>query len=312
MSILIRSQYAKCMDVNNLPGTIDYWGQVSCPDVISAYLTLPDGNLTSQTSKLAYVPERMAEVQAATDVLMRSFDMNQAYGFSADSGAPDFVETLIAYCRSDKTPGACDTFLQGYCGDLTLDDRARVSADPFLTAVCGCYIPPDPAILPYSNGSVTNPVACATEPNPGAACDALCRPSTTIKRSCQASGELFLCPQNVCVIDQVSVNSSRSRTGDVNLNTICAGCETGCVCITEVDASDEALNVNINQVCGDASVCFQRTGDTAEPVTCQSYPPAGAEANTVKGSANVGYLPLGMLIFLVVVVGLLVLLALVT
>jgi len=294
------------MDPTNLPATIAYWNSVSCPDIVSNYLTITDDTLTTQVSFLGYLPARMDDVRSATNVLMTAFD--SSYDFSADSADPAFTEKLIDYCRSSKTPGACDTFLTGYCGGFTVSDRARVSADPFLTTVCGCYVPPDASILEYTNGSVTNPVACANTPNPGAACDGLCRPSTTIKKSCLASGELFTCPQNVCVIDQVSVDSSRSRTGDVNLNTICSGCEKGCVCITEVDASDAALNVNINQVCGEASVCFQKINGVTTKVACTDYPPPGVGTVDLAGdTAKIGYLPLGMLILLVVAIAFIVL-----
>lgn len=311
MSRLVEDQRNKCLDSLDLDATINYWDTVSCPDIISAYLTIPDGTLVDQTGKLAYVPERMEETQAATGALMKAFD--DEYTFSADSAKPEFVAKLIDYCRSSKTPGVCETFLADYCSDLTVDDRDRVSGDPFLTTVCGCYIPPDPAILEYANDSMTSQVACPdpNSPEPGAACDGLCRPSTTIKRACTANGQMFTCPQNVCVIDQVSIDSSRSRTGDVNLNTLCAGCEEGCVCITEVDAEDENLNVNINQVCGDASVCFQKVNGVTTKVACTDYSSGSGGGKKAAGPADgkVGYLPLGMLLFIVLVIGILVLLS---
>ncbi len=311
--------YAVCLQPGqliNLPYLRQVWTERSCPGAIGVYMSVDSSGTQAinYSVPLGYNAAGAAQVREDTWSLINQFNNTNGGDQFRNPVAESrtFRDQLVNYCRDSRTPGACDTWLKQFCADY---DRQAVINDSFLTEVCGCYVPPDPAILDYSNQSVTAPVGCSnggcsdsSNPcdTPGAACDSLCRNATTVKRVCLSTGEPFTCPQDVCVIDQAAVVTSNSRIGQATFNSICSGCQDGCVCIVEVDSD---IPVDINQYCGDQSVCLQVVNGVSTEVPCAEVPaPTTAELTRRLQTTRWGLLPLLVLgVVVLIIVGLLIL-----
>lgn len=262
MSVVADDTYRACLS-SDLSTALPLWRSNQCVNAISQVISQGDASGQVQPT-LNYNPDRMQQAREDTTTLLQSFD--NAYGLGDDSSDVSDRNLLLSYCRNPLVPGVCDTFLNDYCDQFSRQDL--VTGQEVNRSWCGCYVPPDPSILPYANQLVSPLPSCPNDPNPGAACDPLCRASTAVKKSCLESGQLYTCPQNVCVINNVSIDVSNSEAGTVNINTLCSGCDEGCLCIVDVDSNDP--NLDINQVCGSQSICIQTINEETQVVTCQS------------------------------------------
>lgn len=295
----VEASYNLCMGKSSTTPTLldvaQVWQEGGCTAAVGLYVA-SDLNKLGPSNVLQYQADNMRQAQIDTNSLIQRMGSETFTDPSQELSL--FRDQLVEYCADSRVPGVCDTWLQAYCTNRT---REEAATDPFLTRTCGCYVPPDPTILSYANQSVSPPIGCETAIDPGAACDSLCRLSSTIKKSCLASGVQFTCPQNVCVIDQVSIDSSEARVGEVSFNTICGGCENGCVCIVEVESNDPNLNLDINQFCGANSTCLVGPPGQLQEVPCQDIPASLPS----QDSRFYGYLLIGLFL-LVLFIGLVV------
>lgn len=150
-----------------------------------------------------------------------------------------FQEKLIDACRS--MPGICDDFLNPYCQDC---DRQTFVDDNLKTTLCGCFAPEK-----YVNTDVSR------------ICDVMCSYASTIKLldATSIEGRARECNQEVCIIDNISINSVNSRYGDVTFEQLCSNCKGGgCKCI--IGTTNIPSNININQNCG-TETCYEPNED---------------------------------------------------
>lgn len=137
-------------------------------------------------------------------------------------------KAIIEICN--KAPGACDLKLDQICQQLTsLDEMNR---DPELIKLCGCHIPSriyDPAY----KGVV--PEKCAPS----------CVYPDAIQRG-NGRGQPDACTQNVCVIDNVTIDIVNSNVGGgVTLKSLCPGGGNRCY------ISNDTVNVLNSKISGD-------------------------------------------------------------
>ncbi len=83
-----------------------------------------------------------------------------------------------------------------------------------------------------------------------------------------------VCSQNICVIDDVTINIVNSNVGDIGFNIACGGCDNagGCMCIfDDINVLTEASNVgniNFNSSCGGNCYINDDAGIPSKKVPC--------------------------------------------
>lgn len=269
--------------VNNCSGGIgsgtelfNYWQENNCPAAYAEAIN------TSPTGTLAYNPVQQQAMQSKVVELFNTYFITNT--LTDDVTSPSFntfQNTLLQLCIDPTLPGICELFLggtngtTGYCSQYS---RSQAINSPTITNFCGCYVPPDPDYLRFTLGSgacligaSTGCTAGCTVGNSGCtgqpSCDPLCHRALTSHKAFQPTGNIITCPQNICVIDNVTITAEQSRIpGGINFNTVCSGCggatgADGCLCIVagvniSATAAQIGLGTNFNQFCGGSSVCL--------------------------------------------------------
>lgn len=324
--------------VNNCSGAIgsgtqlfNYWKENNCP---AAYAQLINTNSTGQ---LQYNP---VSQQLAQDKVVQLFNTYfQTNTITDDVTSPsynNFQNTLLQLCIDPTLPGICSQWLQGYCNgttglnpscqinNLTCKgfSRAQISNSPTLINFCGCYTPPDPIYLKYTLGSPgcqigTGCTAGCTAGNTGCtgqpACDPLCHRALTSQKAYQPNGTIITCPQEICAIDDATINVTNSTVpGGINFNTVCSGCGgpsggDGCLCIVSgVNISATFSNIgigeNVNEFCSGSSVCIveDSSGNIISEGGCTGINPVNAGIPQYSNLPNLGILFIIILLVLLI------------
>lgn len=309
------------------PGSelFNYWRENNCPAAYAEAIN------TSPSGALAYNPVQQQAMQVKVVELFNTyFITNQLTDDVTSDSFNIFQETLHSLCIDPTLPGICALFLGGtgdsgtigYCSQFS---RSQAINSPTTTNFCGCYVPPDPDYLRFTLGSeaclIGAPTGCTagcTAGNIGCtgqpSCDPLCHRSLTSHKAFQPTGNIITCPQNICVIDNVTINATQSRVpGGINFNTVCSGCGgqsggDGCLCIVSginisATAAQIGVGVNFNEFCGGSSVCLveDSEGNIISEGGCTGINP------TNIGVSGLFYLPVLGIIFILLLIVLLIL-----
>jgi hypothetical protein len=274
--------------LNSVPGppvSVDpfftYWADPAhgCPEAASSFVnSTPDINGCT----VEYNHAALEYIQDYMKWMLNGY--TQQHDFTDDvrsSRYSPLQNIVVNMCTDPATPGVCDTFLTPYCSRY---NRAQVSSSNILTSLCGCYVPPDPVFQQYAKGTpgctvgdVDNCEGCSGDsPDcvPIPACDPLCKLPMTVKKVSE-EGRMLTCPQNVCVIDGITINQRDTTiTGGINFNTICSGCASGsapCLCIINSPQTTLAeVGVgSYSQMCGANSTCLA----DGQIVPCTDFDP---------------------------------------
>lgn len=261
--------------------TIAAWSTYDCPGVLASIMNSsgtisgavaynPSGYTTSTSMFNTFFNSYVNRFTITDDITSTSYN--------------ELQEKIIGTCLDSRVPGVCMSAMTDYCSNLSRQDAIGSSS---LSSLCGCYVPQDPTYAPYILGTpqcltgATGCQACTAQSStcvPQPQCDPLCTRAGTSKKSNPQTGDLIDCPQNVCVLSDVVINSLNSTIpGGVNFNSFCTGCNVGstlgCRCIVGgSNISNTAASVGIgsqfNQVCGPDSVCLQVDGTSVTVVQC--------------------------------------------
>ena len=230
--------------------------------------------------------------------------INASYNITNDitsSSYNTFQDTILNLCLNPKLPGICDSFLNNFCSNVTRDDITGVTAgnntnnnigNNTLLNFCGCYVAPDPIYAQYTLGSYDciigssgctagcyplNNTTCYSQP----ACDPLCHNAQTIQKAYPPSGNFITCPQEICVIDNVTINILNSNVvGGINFNSVCAGCggtggADGCLCIISgINITETTTSIgmtDISNYCAGSSVCITELNGNTTIGNCIDY-----------------------------------------
>tara|TARA_R110002126_G_scaffold61680_3_gene159381 strand:+ start:3266 stop:4591 length:1326 start_codon:yes stop_codon:yes gene_type:complete len=160
--------------------------------------------------------------------------------------------------------------------------RHVISQTDSLLGFCGCFAP----VPPYFQ----NIKGFSNEPG-GSTCDYLCYNNNSFKlyqnniikgnTALEGGGSQLQCTDNVCVIDNTSINSLNSN-GNINFNQTCNGCKnpgTGCICYIDVSVKQLINKIasgkngmmtqqHFKQNCSGNSVCFQYNEGEIKEVNC--------------------------------------------
>ena len=262
----------------------NYWNTNDCPSAYSQSLnTLGD--------IVAYNNINLPVLQQDVINLFNTYFLTNSLTDNVTSTQFNtFQETLLDLCIDPTLPGICQAFLTNYCKQYTRDE---VLSSVTLTNFCGCYTPPNPII--YESTGLT-------------ACDPLCHRARTSQQSLPQTGELLSCPQQVCVIDSVTVNLDNTRFDNtINFNSVCAGCGgddggPGCLCYISGSNISETMGsvgvtTNFNQFCGPGSVCI--VNDVVVP--CPEITSANIPAPTFAIRPSWGIIAILILVILFVI-----------
>jgi hypothetical protein len=117
-------------------------------------------------------------------------------------------------------------------------------------------------------------------------CDPLCTRQETIPLD-DGMGNFLQCKNDTCVIDDVSIEASRSTVGGtINFDQICNNCNP-CTCIISgINISETAGQVNqlkaeFNQFCGQDSICLKiEPNGVDQTINCQDALTGGSTPAT--------------------------------
>lgn len=300
----------------------NYWETHNCPAAYEQAIN------TSPTGSLAYNPDQQALIQDKVLNLFTTYlSTNQLTDDVTSPAFNSFQFTLLELCTNPALPGICGEFLTVYCdsgiceGQRPQDCREIVANSPTLINFCGCYVAPDPDYLSLTLGSTgclvgTGCTAGCSPEGPSCvgqpACDPLCHRALTSQRAYDPTGALITCPQNICVIDDVTINATQTTVpGGINFNTICAGCggadgADGCLCVISgvnisATMAQVGVGINFNQFCGTGSVCLveDNAGNIISQGGCTGINPINIPVDTYFGPV-LGIIAILLLIVLIV------------
>jgi len=130
--------------------------------------------------------------------------------------------------------------------------------NPAAVEWCGCYLPPG------EYGTYSNRYQINRE------CTPMCNRQDVIP-VVDVNGKGVTCNQNVCLIDNVTIQLTNSLVnGPVEIGQLCGGCtgSTSCTCIIEDNTFDAANSqigggVNLQQSCGGGNTCTRSNQNTS-------------------------------------------------
>ena len=243
-----------CFGINNqnIDDIIDYWKENNCEQSLENSLNnsiVTDGG----EQKFLYNPLSLNNVNSLVNNLFTLY-LNK-YQITDDISSNlynPFQNVLINLCRNKTLPSACKIFLDNYCD--TFNENDLINSIPN-NNLCGCYIQND-------------------------ICNPLCANPNVSQLSNTQTGELTTCSPNVCIINNISIDTFNSR-GNLNANfvNICPSCRgDNCVCVitsTNINqlASDIGISETFNNFCGTESRCVTQdnNGNIISDIPCSQY-----------------------------------------
>jgi hypothetical protein len=223
-----------CSGCSLTPDTYKDWILANCP---------------LEYQRLYYTGNYETAQVYANNLLTRYEQLNPISSPNAPGYSP-FQEVLRKFCANTTlTPGVCQNYLNyNFCPRIDYEDITDTDAE-----WCGCFtLPPEVDQELYG---------------PNIACYPLCHLASTIQRV-DNRGTLIQCDNQVCVIDNVSVDVVESSGGEVNIRSICPDCTGECTCVIN-NVQVTGVDLNITQYCGDNTTCYKTVGDEVIQVVCR-------------------------------------------
>lgn len=292
-----------------LNGTLSStWEKNRCESIYQGILFTTS---SSKGSYFAYNPDNLSRVSGDMYGTLSTVFGTDGSGFDlTESNA--FQNVLLNVCKSTTSvPGACDHYLCNVlCPRYTYDE---ISHTPSIANWCGAYIPPPPSETSIYYQQL-NPAAVVPPNNPGdpdvgvIPCFPLYK-ATTVQLFQPSTGQPYFCNNNVCVIDDVLIESDQASGTNVQYTQVCPGCtndpDTICTCIISSSdltgtINDMGISTTFNQYCGTNSVCYEAdaTGNLT-PVQCGNFT---SNTNVQAFSSAIPWIVTAIVIFIVIVV----------
>ncbi len=156
-----------------------------------------------------------------------------------DPTPPPMLNTIEQICRT--TPGLCDPFLKNYCKIFSSD---QVNTNPLLSKWCGCHLSQDHYDQYLDQFGISK------------ACTPLCHRPGTIPAVGDNGYDVLKCDQQVCMIDNLTIEAIKSKIGDVNIIDVCSGC-VDCQCMivdnTIIELESQVGKISIVNQCSGTS-----------------------------------------------------------
>jgi len=232
--------------------TDDVWNQ-------NNYKTRACENFINRTSQInrdcGLLDPNLKGLNCAQAIIKNSVSRFYNTGGKPTDNTP-FISRQIEYCR--LYPGLCDSILDaeqgGVCknyslSDLDPDKYKNRENDPDgtnLLKTCGCFLE-------------KNSKNYILDKDFGVACNSICSYPGTIPKVNRITKQPEVCEGNVCVLNDITVNSINSTGGAVNMNTYCGQCSDElCRCyfnnVNLPSYSDTGATYQLTTNCGE---CFK-------------------------------------------------------
>jgi hypothetical protein len=300
---------------NTIDELNNVWNVNNCPLAYEVFLN--SSISTASNCILRYNEQKSCNLQLYVSYVFDTFTKNCKIGdVNGSAACKEFEIKLQDLCLNLSLPGVCSYFLSGnstgcikYGGNPQIDDfcnnytREEVLNNQSLTSFCGCYVEPDKRFIDniwVTPGCLNNipEEKCETCPpndrkgcvnNP--TCDSLCHRANTSQRATVNNGQFITCPQNICAINDVTIDIINSVIGGgINFNSICGGCDkkNGCLCvISGLNINQTMSNIgvgNLNNLC-ETSYCINEKDEIQD---CGDFNPKNGDIPFLNYSVNIG------------------------
>jgi hypothetical protein len=297
----------------NLLNTI--WNEkYNCPLAYEVFMnSTPKGSICS----LQYNEANSCILKKYVSYIFTTFTQNCQIGdVNGSTACKEFEIKLQNLCLNLSLPGVCSYFLSGnatgcepsitfpklidFCNKYT---REEVLDNKSLTSFCGCYVEPDKRFIDniwvtpgcLNNNPEEKCEKCPPNDREGCVnnptCDSLCHRANTSQRATVNNGKFITCPQNICAINDVTIDIINSVIGGgINFNSICGGCDknNGCLCvISGLNINQTMSNIgvgNLNNLC-ETSYCINEKDEIQD---CGDFNPKNGAIPFLNYSVNIG------------------------
>jgi len=163
---------------------------------------------------------------------------------------PELEYAVGDFCGSDLSKGTCLNPLLQLCSTLTRED---LLADPLKRYLCGCYL------------SGTQYLAV------NRTCDSLCSSVSSVPYVDTKGRQT--CNADICVIDNVTINTQNATLGKISFEQTCNTCAPGkeCICVLSdinlLVKNSRFAGISVDQNCAFTS-CIDSNGRS---VDCSLY-----------------------------------------
>jgi hypothetical protein len=201
-----------------------------------------------------------------------------------------------------QVPGICDLPASNMCKNCT---RLKLANNSDLLSLCGCQAP------------ITDPLDPTIYGNIKPQCDPLCAMNKVSHNIDIKTGQEKQCTDAVCVMDNISVSSSRTQLNGISFTQVCPACEAqigsqiGCKCIVDVTIPNIATAIGISgsntfrQYCPNAlCLLLNTTTQKLEPIPCDTYvvPPSVSPPSYSYPIPKGVWIIVGIILFLAILV----------
>lgn len=236
-----------CVRLETEEEFLNAWTTPLCNNMLRRSTYLKNGQVNFEA--LGWIREQMR------GIFSRYFGR---YGFSRFNAPGTFQYQLYQLC--DAYTPACYYALYQTCNQFSRQDAYNNLG---MADFCGCYMNSN-VYADYASFNISQ------------VCDPLCSRSDALPLA-YANGQVATCLSSFCVIDNIAINISDSKAGNISFNQICNGCggSTACDCrITslDIDVSNGSSigNINLDQQCNGSLLCS--TPDPLNPNVMLSVP----------------------------------------
>jgi hypothetical protein len=260
-----------------IPSMVDYckvnWSNAECTTYLQNVKNNPsDAREVTQSIIKSYLQDKGCADKYG--------NINNSKCYSANDDF--FKETIPSLCS--YIPGTCDEILDDFCAPFTRDDLTK---DPTLQKICGCHL--RTSQYPYN-----------IEGWSSIECDPICISNDCIKQGYQTSNSSYAfktCTATTCVIDDVTINTTDSKTGGNYFQQACGSCDPsqGGKCsecyISNVNVTEDGAVVNdklqLSQNCG-ACYTYSDNAMNRVQVDCSTGKPVSGSGGSSSGGSSSG------------------------
>lgn len=212
----------------------------------------------------------------STSLISSTFDKYRSQDFTIATvpgfpGYNSFQNTIYDICRS--SPGICQKELENVCAPETTES---LQLNLEKVGWCGCYMPDSEYSVYADRYQVPKQ------------CTPMCARTSNIGIVGPSRTGLVECTQDVCVIDDVTINLAQTDISQgISFSQFCGGCSktdnnisnlsspsSSCICIIQnetIDAANTSIGggIDLSQNCGDTR-CFRTNVENTEvlPTSC--------------------------------------------
>lgn len=219
--------------------TVDEWNKNQCTNFLLTLKTNAKDNFFSQLFENYKIIIPGTE-NFTSDSLNFQYLISQLCGVSPD--LPAIGNT------------SCTVPLNKLCQNYKRSDLEN----PILRKVCGCHL--------QSSEYLNNAPQC----------DPICSGLDTIKLF--NTDVPVRCSENLCVIDDITLNIQNSTVGQLTFNEVCTSCtsSSGCKCIfgdiNVITTNSQIQGIDFTKECNGGAVCYTKNQDgTSSEVDCTGY-----------------------------------------